>query len=1321
MNMKYKKLVIAIQSAMMTSLICSALPSYASDIELYKGPQTSQTTLMFMMDVSGSMGDEDRIGNLKRGMIKLLQGDVANGIEPLPDRLVTGLSEFSSPDRNGPFGRIKLEARPLGEETTLLGNRPVFQTQQTFSRPATRTITESRKWTATNQSRTQSGTRVRNCGFWGTSWCNPSNWSPAGVNDGWTPTTINSSSGGSWEVTNSPDWTLIGTATATSGVINPKECISWNESSYNCTSWESSVKTVADFSNVTSNSQNSAVSVGGVSDSAKSTPIAGSPEFGGITTGDASCRNTNCTRTQSRSAQITSTRTYTQTGTGTYTITTTYYSTSAKETHRKKMIRAVNALNANGGTPTGYAYAEVAAYLMGQTTSGVSTAGSASGFSANVTNISDGTNYIRPSALNSKTNTREYTIDSSKQCNTQGIYFLTDGAPTYYNSNGNNVRDQYKRSVLEDFMKKSLGAKGSSFSCDNVSTLGKYSTGYSSGTWNGSEMNTPNGWDCIGAYTNALLNPSLNPAGVSIKTAVVGFGSDFSNKTTSDEKDADKWGELGLGGSYLGNNDQDIVESVMAFLKKLQKYIPPVTTGSVTIPVDNLDTQNIQPWGYFPQFDPQPDSKVNIWIGNLKKYEVKNNVLLDRDGKNIIDSTTQISVDDPNDFWSDNSIKKTITKIKRVGTADIEEDIEVRVGGALSQFKLGVVDSKERKIFTDRKIDAQGVGSTISDDSNLVQVKTTDLKTLNASNNFSKDPQRGYIAALFGYDVGATMAKTLETDTSTATQTNFSNYLTQSNATLRQMGAVMHSKPVLITQSGTTAYNDETGDLTYTDRDDLIVFGTTQGLLHIVRAGKTRSDSGAGKEVFTFMPNEMVENQSQGFLNQTQQGGILNYGIDGQWTAYTEYVTKSTSTAYAPEVTVKGGKQWLYGGLRMGGSSYYALDLSDVTSSGGTPKLKFKIDPANSTNSAIRYMGQSWSKPTLTWVNWQGERKLVMLVGGGYDNVAYESSINYSPSSSIDKGAGVYMFDADDGSLLWWSSANVGSNSTQNNATYAENMKRSVVSQIKAIDRNNDGLADHLYFGDLGGQVWRVDLNASSTAGDTENFANRAVRILDMSAAAKVPRFYSTPTFTIHNSVNGYFGVLTIGSGNLSYPMSAENQNDALYVVYDKDVTKRNLSVLKDSELSTIDVSPSGQGGKQLVANANGNTGVSLSNGGWYYTLPSKNRILNDNVAIDNDLYISVFDSTVDISDVDCVGGVRGKSIAQQYCLPFGQCLKKDASGNNVSENRPDDIELGRGNIGISFGGIDKKRGLVLNLPTDKPLKSYQGKTKFISQRWYER
>jgi len=86
MNMKYKKLVVAIQSAMMTSLICSALPSHASDIELYKAPKSSETTLMFMLDVSGSMKPdsnsygENRLQSLKDGMTTLLQGDSSKGI-----------------------------------------------------------------------------------------------------------------------------------------------------------------------------------------------------------------------------------------------------------------------------------------------------------------------------------------------------------------------------------------------------------------------------------------------------------------------------------------------------------------------------------------------------------------------------------------------------------------------------------------------------------------------------------------------------------------------------------------------------------------------------------------------------------------------------------------------------------------------------------------------------------------------------------------------------------------------------------------------------------------------------------------------------------------------------------------------------------------------------------------------------------------------------------------------------------------------------------------------------------------------------------------
>lgn len=1326
MKTKYKKIVIAVETGVITSLICSALPTFASDVELYKAPQSSETTIMFMMDVSGSMDDESRLINLKRGMKKLLQGDVATGIEPLPDKLITGLADFSSRgNANGPFGRIQLEARPLGEETALPGYRAIYQTMQTFTQSAVRSNTEAVTRNDNNRTRIQNGRR--SCDLWwdGTcySWNNAQ--STSGELEGWPVATNRPTSG--W--THSQDgvvWSLTGNATATSG-LDPKECIEWNDvnstitntTKVTCKTWEDTTKQLTEFPSLTAEIQESTPSYAAGSRvvNSEGTPSNGtvnsvssvSPtnnsgwSCSGAITNSSGTRYQTCTRNQTGTVQTRWTRTYNQNGAATYTVTTTYYASGVvKDTHRKKMIRAVNALYADGGTPTAYAYAEVAAYLMGQTTTGVTDATNASGFTADKTNISGSTNYIAPTSI-TKTN----------QCNTQGIYFLTDGEPTYYNMRQSNVPKQYDKTVLENFMKKTLGNKASSFKCSNPSTLG------SVGGYTSNSSMTKNGWDCVGAYTKALLNTNENEAGVSIKTAVVGFGSAFSGGNGGDVQEAQKWGTLGGGGWYAGSDDKAVVDSVLAFLKKLQKYIPPVTTGSVTVPIDNLDTQNIQPWGYFPQFDPQPDSRVTTWIGNLKKYEVKNNVLRDRNGNKVVDEITGVSVDDPNDFWADTSIKKTITKVKIVNGKETEEDIQVRIGGALSQLRLGLIDTNvERKIFTDRKINEDGAVATVGDNSNLLQVKTADLKVLNDTNNFVKDPKRGYLAALFGYDISSAMARQLETSSPSSTaQTTFTNFLTNTNATLRQMGAVMHSKPLLITQEGKTKFDAATGDLSYESRDDLIVFGTTQGLLHVVRAGKNSTDSDAGKEVFTFVPSEMIEKQHQGFLDQKQQGIDLKYGIDGPWTAYTEYATRSGTSATAPVVSVKNGKQWLYGGLRMGGRSYYALDLSDVTSTSGTPKIKFKIDPQSAAAySPLSYMGQSWSKPTLTWVKWKGERKLVMLVGGGYDN-AYEN-LNHRPSSSKDKGAGVYMFDADDGSLLWWASSNVDTTSVD--ATQVADMKRSVVSQIKAIDRNNDGLTDHLYFGDLGGQLWRVDLDSSNAAGDTANVAKRVVRILDMSSASKVPRFYSTPSFSIHNSGNGLFGVVTIGSGNLSFPMSESDQSDALYVVYDKDVTKRNLSVLKDSELSTVDVSTSGAGSKKLVENTNGNTSTSLTNGGWYYPLATKNRILNDNVVIANDLYTSVFDATVDIDDVNCYGGVRGKSVAKQFCLPFGQCLKKDDSGNDVSDERPDDIDLGLGNIGISFGGIDKKRGLVLNLPTDKPIKTYQGKSKFISQRWYE-
>ncbi|MFP3571244.1 hypothetical protein, partial [Paraburkholderia sp. SIMBA_030] len=58
------------------------------------------------------------------------------------------------------------------------------------------------------------------------------------------------------------------------------------------------------------------------------------------------------------------------------------------------------------------------------------------------------------------------------------------------------------------------------------------------------------------------------------------------------------------------------------------------------------------------------------------------------------------------------------------------------------------------------------------------------------------------------------------------------------------------------------------------------------------------------------------------------------------------------------------------------------------------------------------------------------------------------------------KGSSIYVTDAKTGDKLWsW-------NNPQNH---------SIVAGVTALDRNNDGLFDHLYFADLGGNVFRAD------------------------------------------------------------------------------------------------------------------------------------------------------------------------------------------------------------------------------------------------------
>src|SRR5690606_22150530 len=265
-------------------------------------------------------------------------------------------------------------------------------------------------------------------------------------------------------------------------------------------------------------------------------------------------------------------------------------------------------------------------------------------------------------------------------------------------------------------------------------------------------------------------------------------------------------------------------------------------------------------------------------------------VLYDKDNNTITNSQGLIK-DDINDYWADPSILKLITK----EINGEKKSFNVKVGGALSKMFLGydaVRSPKERRIFTDRTIAQDTIDPTqnkigLMASGALKQIGRDDFLTT-SNNKFKEDPKRAYLLSLFGYPIGKDLAYNIDLyPKEEVYETELQQVLNQVPKRDWLMGAVMHSKPILLTQQGTTTYENDI--LTFTNRDDLIVYGSTQGMLHIVRAGKNATDSDAGKEVFAFVPSEMIENQPKAFLSQDNQVSDLKYGIDGQWTAHTEY------------------------------------------------------------------------------------------------------------------------------------------------------------------------------------------------------------------------------------------------------------------------------------------------------------------------------------------------------------------------------------------------------------------------------------------------
>jgi type IV pilus assembly protein PilY1 len=327
---------------------------------------------------------------------------------------------------------------------------------------------------------------------------------------------------------------------------------------------------------------------------------------------------------------------------------------------------------------------------------------------------------------------------------------------------------------------------------------------------------------------------------------------------------------------------------------------------------------------------------------------------------------------------------------------------------------------------------------------------------------------------------------------------------------------MLHSKPLVVNYGALGPFTDADPDLR-------IVVGTNGGFLHMF-------GNNNGEEDWAFFAKELAP-----IVNARKQNLVTNdhpYGIDATPTVWT-YDSDFDGTIDHN----KGDKAFLYVGLRRGGRIYYALDISNPNS----PSFKWTIDE---NTTGFSELGQTWSIPKQAKI--PGYDDPVLIFGAGYDTNKDGTGL----ASTDSMGRGIFIVDADTGALVW--SVTPGANSATNlNAP----IDHSVPATITLLDSNGDALTDRLYFGDTGGNLWRVDLMGNarpSSAQDTWKITK--VADLNGGTVATDRRIFNAVDVVSTRYKGLPFDALLFGSGDRTNPNGTDVDN-RFYMLRDEKVS----------------------------------------------------------------------------------------------------------------------------------------------------------------------
>ena len=424
------------------------------------------------------------------------------------------------------------------------------------------------------------------------------------------------------------------------------------------------------------------------------------------------------------------------------------------------------------------------------------------------------------------------------------------------------------------------------------------------------------------------------------------------------------------------------------------------------------------------------------------------------------------------------------------------------------------------------------------------------------------------------------------------------------------LGDIFHSNAVIVGEPN-RFHEEECYDLcrknlgmpgfyeTHKNRTKMIFVGSNDGMLHLFNAA-------TGEELGAFIPPTVLKNlrsikSSWDTYIATGSSGSVLYLVDGSPKASDVWFYSD------PTDTTKTTEEWrtvLVSGLRKGGKTYFALDITEPSTAHSRFLWEFPTEQA-----LLDKMGQSWSDPAIGKVKVEvGDglyERWVAFIGGGYD-------------PNDEKGLGLFVVDLKTGQLIKEFSG-------------LEGMTKCFAAPPKAVDTNGDGYVDKVYIGDVGGQMWVFDVSFNKVENKSNTLWSGKILFKSPSVSPERHPIYYQPAVAFDPQSNLW---VFFGTGNRERPM--EIGTERIYAVKDDGLGDNGLGryPLKEDDLKNV----TGNNTFQRPPD---------SYKGWYIRLEGKEKVLAKPTIFHHLLYLTTYTPKEDPEP--CTVGGQARLYILQY------------------------------------------------------------------------